>query len=166
MPIDDFLSRFPAELPLATQRRDDRYRLRRDLVAVSEPTPSGLGDRAVDRLPAEGILICRSSDRALDSSALEGALPVYSLTSDGPPAVFTGQVLVRFAEHVLAEERREELWDSGYQISDVLSYAPYAAWVRARSYSASDSLAGIAALESLPEVVNVEPQMILPSSRR
>jgi hypothetical protein len=101
------------------------------------------------------------------AAAQAGSLiPVYGLEPSGLPAVPTGQVFIRFAEGIKAEERRQEINQAGYEIVQSLSYAPQAAWLRARSDDIADALAEISKLEQLPDVENVEPQMLKESARR
>jgi len=96
-----------------------------------------------------------------------GALSaVYGLQPSGLLAVPTGRVFVRFAEGVKAESRRQEINRAGYELIESLSYAPHAAWLRARSGDIADALAGIPRLEQLPDVENVEPQMLMESVPR
>jgi hypothetical protein len=93
------------------------------------------------------------------------AVPVYSL-GHGPPAVPTGRAFVRFASGVKASSREAQLQDAGFEIIEVLSYAPNAAWVQARSGDVRESLENVAAIERLADVENVEPQFLTESHRR
>jgi len=65
-----------------------------------------------------------------------------------------------------AETRRKELARAGYEVVQLLVYAPQAAWVRARSGGIAEALTSIPALEALAEVENVEPQMLMKSTQR
>jgi hypothetical protein len=73
---------------------------------------------------------------------------------------------VRFAEGDSPEHHREGIVEAGYEIDQVLAYAPHAAWVRARSGRIPDALARLPSLEALPGVEHVEPQMVSPASPR
>lgn len=53
-----------------------------------------------------------------------------------------------------------------YELVESLAYAPQAAWLRAPSGDMADALAGLSRLEQLPDIENVEPQMLLESVRR
>jgi len=86
--------------------------------------------------------------------------PVYSLAPDGRPAVPTGRIFIRFAEGIAVESRRKEIHRAGYEVEQSLPYAPQAGWLRALSGDIADALQGIAALESVAGVENVEPQML------
>ncbi len=92
--------------------------------------------------------------------------PVYALEPGGPLAVPTGLVFVRFAEGVDAEARRDDLRRAGYEVAQRLAYAPHALWLRARTGDPAQALNGIPALEALPDVENVEPQMLTEAARR
>ena len=86
--------------------------------------------------------------------------PVYSVGEDGPIAVPTGRVFVRLEEGLRAEERRPQLLAAGFEIEQVPSYAPHAAWLRPREGGVAAALHGLAALERVPGVVHVEPQLL------
>lgn len=75
-------------------------------------------------------------------------------------------VFVRFTEGVTADERAEEIRRAGYEISERIDYAPNAAWLRADSRSIVDALKRIKALEQMPGIENVEPQMLMASARK
>ena len=104
-----------------------------------------------------------------DPAAAEGKEqqvgPVYALP-EGPLAVPTGLLFVRFKEGTAAAEHREEIERSGYEIVQIPGYAPNAAWVRPRNGDIATSLRGMRALESLPGVENVEPQMLMANAKR
>jgi hypothetical protein len=92
--------------------------------------------------------------------------PVYQLLPNGPLAVPTGLVFVRFDEAISLKEKTPVISRTGYRIDQVLSYAPHAGWLRAESDSISDALRGIDRLEALENVANVEPQVLMESARR
>jgi hypothetical protein len=97
----------------------------------------------------------------------EGTLgPVYALQPGGTPAVPTGLVFLRFAEGVSAEARRRDIQQAGYEIVKSPRYAPHTAWVRSGSGDIAAALVGLPALERLPDVEHVEPQMLMASSPR
>ncbi len=72
----------------------------------------------------------------------------------------TGRVLVRFAESVQAESKREALHAAGYRIVAVLGYAPHCAWLEAASGDRAQALRDIERVEALSDVQNVEPQWL------
>ncbi|WP_414576170.1 hypothetical protein [Anabaena sp. CCY 9402-a] len=91
--------------------------------------------------------------------------PVYTLEG-GSLAVPTGLVFIRFAEDVEVESQQAAINQAGYEVVESLAYAPHAAWLRAKSDKMSDGLQGIAQLEAIPNVENVEPQMLMEMRRR
>ena len=86
--------------------------------------------------------------------------PVYALQPGGSAAVPTGLVFVRFKSGVKSTERVRAIEKAGYEISETVEYAAEAAWVRAKSGEVADALKGIAELEKIPDMENVEPQML------
>jgi hypothetical protein len=87
--------------------------------------------------------------------------PVYSAGPGGPLAVPTGRVFVRLTEGVRPEERLEQLEAAGFEIERTVSYAPHAAWLRPARGGVAHALSGLVALAQVPDVVHVEPQMLL-----
>ena len=94
------------------------------------------------------------------------ALPVYATEGDGPPAVPTGLVFVRFADNVDAASRQAPLMDAGYEIVTTISYAPNAVWVRAISGGPAQALANLDTIEAVRDVENVEPQFLTEAHSR
>ena len=94
-----------------------------------------------------------------------GVGPVYA-APDGPLAVPTGLLFVRFAEGTSAAGRRVELERAGFELVQVPGYASHAAWVRAREGGIAASLHKMADAEALPGVENVEPQMLMERAPR
>lgn len=138
-----------------------RYRRRRDLMAIHGPVPPPWRAAAVGTLEAEGITLCRVPEGQEVEEALAGRVTaVYSLGPEGPPAAPGGEVFVRFAEPTRAADRTADLAAAGYEVSKTLPWAPQAVWVRARSGGIADALANLSRLEAIPGVVRVEPQML------
>jgi hypothetical protein len=86
--------------------------------------------------------------------------PIYSLEPNGPPAVPTGLVFLRFREEIKAEEQHQTLASIGYAITDIPLYALHTAWVQHKSGDIAAALTNLPSLETLSVVVNVEPQML------
>jgi hypothetical protein len=86
--------------------------------------------------------------------------PVYSTGEDGPLAVPTGRVFVRLSEGLRAEDHRSQFGAAGFEIEQVPSYAPDAAWLRPREGGVAAALNGLHELERLAGVVHVEPQLL------
>ncbi|MGH7731195.1 MAG: hypothetical protein ACRENJ_08105 [Candidatus Eiseniibacteriota bacterium] len=143
------------------------YRRIPDLVAIHGRAVQPRDLEPVLTFEDPPILVCRlgrvSLPRPLRQTTVSA---VYALAPDGAPAVPTGLVLVCLREGIPAAERRETFLREGFTLHDILPYAPNAAWVKATSGGISRSLRGIPALEALPDVENVEPQMLRRPSRR
>jgi hypothetical protein len=92
--------------------------------------------------------------------------PVYAAQPGGTTAVPTGQIFIRFKDGVQVEDRRTQIEQAGYEITQRVEYAPQAAWLQSRSGEIADALAGIQALEKIADVENVEPQMLMQRSLR
>jgi hypothetical protein len=87
-------------------------------------------------------------------------IPVYALSSDGPLAVPTGNIFLRYEESVDITTQREAIERAGYALPDALPYAPYSGWVRRSDGRIDEALAHMDALFRLPGIANVEPQMV------
>jgi len=74
-------------------------------------------------------------------------------------------VFMRFREGVEIASRQKEIEQAGYEIGQSTPFLN-AAWLRPRSGNIADGLTGIPKLEALPDVENVEPQMLIESATR
>ncbi len=93
----------------------------------------------------------------------ESLQPSYELSGGGgAPATPTGRILVRFADAAALVKGRNKIEAAGYKIEEVLSYAPQAAWVSAASGDSGEGLSGLARLEAIAGIEEVEPQMLRP----
>lgn len=119
---------------------------------------------------ARGALAVMAEDASHAFAVFEGAPeeggdaevgPVYSAGPAGPWAVPTGRLLVRFQQGARVEDHLQDLERAGFVVEKTLSYAPNAAWVRPREGGVGRALAGLGKLERLPQVVHVEPQLLL-----
>ena len=100
------------------------------------------------------------SDARTDRAGAVDAGPLYRRAPGGEVVEPTGRVLVRFGADERAAEHEADLAAAGFEVDEVLSYAPQAAWVRPGSGRVVDALRGLDRLQELPGVVAVEPQMI------
>ena len=144
---EDPLARMPRELAVGTRHPELRYALVPDLVA----TRAGDGPAIV---------------QARGSTGDSDVVPVYRREPGGEMVVPTGRVLVVFADGERADGRQTELARAGYNVEQVLPYAPHAAWVRATNSDLADALGNVDQLARLHGVENVEPQMLGDLSRR
>lgn len=163
----DGLTSFPRALRASTEQPKVIYRRVPGLIAIHGRIAVPREVVAVSSFEDPPIVVCRLARGAMPRALREVTVSaVYALTPRGEPAVPTGRVLVRFAEGIVAAERGDLFAREGFALLEPLPYAPSAAWVRAASGGIPASLAGIPALEALPGVVNVEPQLLRRAAHR
>lgn len=155
------LAAAPGEVRHSTQRPGIVYTLARDVVAAHD---AGADGRRAPGHCAGPVTIMPAGEAPAAPGVVLG--PVYRRRAGGGFVVPTGIALVRFGEGDRAERHREELAAAGYEIEQALPYAPHAASVRAYSADITDALRGLARLEQLPAVHNVEPQLLSEPARR
>jgi hypothetical protein len=157
----DYFSKYPRQIRANMASSAPLYVRKAGHYAVHQRPPELPAPEAALLLDDGAIAVFQGEpDEAAEASQAGGLSPVYGLQPSDLPAVPTGRIFVRFAEGVKAESRRQEIDRAGYELVESLSYAPHAAWLRARSGDIADALAGISQLEQLPDVENVEPQML------
>jgi hypothetical protein len=163
----DYFAKYPRQIRANTTSSAPLYLRQAGSYAVHQ-RPRELPAPGAELLLDDGaIAIFRGKPDETAAASQAGSLgPVYGLQPSGLPAVPTGRVFVRFAAGVQAESRRQEISRAGYELVESVSYAPHAAWLRSRSGDIADALTGIPKLEQLPDVENVEPQMLMESVRR
>lgn len=161
MDPDELLTHVPRWIAASSRQPELGFEIADDLVAIHRGPAGTDADEAVDDI----AMVPVAEARAI---AGEGARlgPVYRRAHGGGLVVPTGRVLVRFSEGEPAEQHREQLAEAGFDIEQVLAYAPHAAWLRARSGDIADTLAGLDGLAARPGVEHVEPQMLGEVSRR
>ena len=67
---------------------------------------------------------------------------------------------MRFKSGVKQSDHLGDIKNAGYEIDQTLDYAPEAAWLRAKYGEPAEALHRISELEKIPDVENVEPQML------
>lgn len=127
-----------------------------------EPLPA---DRALAVFEPEAMALLRGSP-AGPLAPEQRISPVYGPKGGGALACPTGQLFIRFADGDTVEAHRSELEQAGFRITAVLDHAPQAAWLRARSGSIAEALAGVSQLETMAGVDHVEPQLLMQRSHR
>jgi hypothetical protein len=163
----DYFSKYPQQIRANMATSAPLYVLKSGHYAVHQRPPDMPAPDAALLLDDGAIAVFQGEpDEAAEAAQAGGLSPVYGLQPSDLPAVPTGRVFVRFAEGVKAETRRQEIDRAGYELVESPVYAPQAAWLRARSGDLADALAGIPRLEQLPDVENVEPQMLMERARR
>lgn len=160
---EDLISRVPRRLPVSTLQPGLHYEIADDLIATRGEQPS---TGPTPLMQSDEITVQPVSHVSGTGFGDATVAPVYRRAPGGGLAVPTGRVLVRFPAGESAGEHEEDLAGAGYVIDEVISYAPHAAWVRARSGDIADTLTQIGHLVELAGVENVEPQMVSEVSRR
>jgi hypothetical protein len=167
MSLKDYFSKYPSQIRANMTASAPVYVLKPGQYAVHQRPRNIPAPDAVMLLDDGAIAVFQGEPDETAKASQGGSLsPVYGLQPSGMPAVPTGRVFVRFAEGEKAESHRQEINRAGYVLIESPSYAPHAAWLQARSGDMADALAGIPRLEKLPDVENVEPQMLKESVRR
>ncbi len=158
-------SNYPAELEVRSKEGAvARYQLAPEFYASSAGEPLSANDRLVARVD-ENIAVYEGS--APEGEAAAGKVfPVYRAQPSGAFAIPTGRAWVRFADGVEATRHREAMAKLGFSIEESPAWAPQAAWVRASSGKIADALAAASRLKALPEVEQVEPQMLTALARK
>ena len=167
MSVDkDIFSEYPHQVPAGTERSSSIYELSTGFYALHGRQP-GTPAPGADYLFNDGrIAVFQGAPDKAAAEAPEELGPVYTLQPGGSPAVPTGLVFIRLRDGVPIDGGEAEIKKAGYEIAERVEYASNAAWLRARSGNIADALKGIESLNSIPEVENVEPQMLMASARR
>lgn len=153
--MPEFPDRLRSAASTVFERRPNLYSVHREGAEASDEA------LAVVRDDAKGTF------EVYDKPARGGALkagevgPVYSVGRDGPLAVPTGRIFIRLAEGVRPETRRSQFASAGFEIERTLSYAPNAAWLTPKEGGVARALSGLADLAKTPDVVHVEPQLLM-----
>jgi len=167
----NYFSEYPQQIRFGTEQSAVLYSRKSGYYAVHYKQPGTVAPGAVLQLNDGAIAVFQGepdeSENAIRLASTTGTLgPIYTLQADGTLAVPTGLVFIRFVEGVEVESHREAIKQAGYEIAQSLSYAPHAAWLRAQSGNILDALVGISKLEAIPNVENVEPQMLMERVQR
>lgn len=145
--------RFPANIVHSTERPDVRYRINPEYFAL--PETAHLSGEPVSQF--DGYRVYRSEDVG---TAPAESLPVYQTAPGGSMMIPTGAVLIRFAEGNDVNSRTQDIAAAGYRVTEVLPYAPNAAWVQTESGSPRDALKLLDKLANLSDMENVAPQFV------
>lgn len=167
----NYFSEYPQQIRFGTEPSAVLYSRKSGYYAVHYKQPGTVAPGAVLQLNDGAIAVFQGepdeSENAIRLASTTGTLgPIYTLQADGTLAVPTGLVFIRFVEGVEVESHREAIKQAGYEIAQSLSYAPHAAWLHAQSGNILDALVGISKLEAIPNVENVEPQMLMERVQR
>lgn len=161
------LTSFPDILLVMTERASLRYAKQPLLYAVHGPLPAYLNAAVELVLEDNSVTICRGTPpQSADLPPSLTITPVYRLDPHGPLAVPTGQIFIRSKPGTSIEEHRSHYAALGYTIVEIPSYAPHTAWIQATTGDAATSLQNFERLKTLPDVENVEPQLLMQQKTR
>lgn len=158
----DYFSEYPQQIRVVKDQFTILYDRRPGYYAVHYNQPNSVADQAVLQLNEGAIAVFPGEPDELDNTLS----PIYTLQPDGSLAVPTGLIFIRFVAGVDVESHHEAIRQAGYEVAQSLDYAPHAAWLRAQSSKILDALRGISQLEGIPDVENVEPQMLMARVQR
>lgn len=165
--LRDYFDVYPQKLKVSTLRPDQWCYRDKQYFAVQGKPKDRIDLPVAWKSSGDQITVFEGDPALLQQAPREQALrPVYRLAPDGPPLVLTGLVFARFEEGVVVEDRRRQIADAGFEIASIPPYAPHSAWLTPAGGEVAPAPAGIAALEALPDIVNVEPQLLGPRVQR
>ena len=152
---------YPAEIKASTRHPDLKYVRTPQYFTIYGHVPRDI-TTIMALSGSEGeIAICRGDAAEMARAAeVSETAPVYSLAPAGPLSAPSGLVFIRFEDGVDVVARKEEIARADYIVVKRVPQAPNAAWLAATSRRVADALDGIGRLEQIPNVVNVEPQML------
>jgi hypothetical protein len=164
--MDAFI-KFPKQIRVSSRPDAQRYEIMPDHYAIQGRQPGNSAAAAAYVFNEGAVTVFKGGPSEATAAAAPGKVsPAYSLVPGGSPAVPTGLIFLRLAEGVAIDERKKEIAEAGYEVAEPLAYAPNAAWLRAVSGDIADALGRLEALEKMPDVESIEPQMLMESARR
>ncbi|MFN6462287.1 MAG: hypothetical protein RMZ41_010615 [Nostoc sp. DedVER02] len=161
---NDYFSEYPEQIRVGSDDTAVSYTRKSGYYAIHYNQPKTIAPGAI--LQLDGAMSTTGYAYAVfsgepNSSEQNKLSPIYTLQPNGSLAVPTGLVFIRFAEGVDVESQHEVINQAGYEVVQILDYAPHGAWLRARSGNIADAIAKIPQLEAIPKVENIEPQMLM-----
>ncbi|MBN3995185.1 MAG: hypothetical protein HWQ36_33205 [Nostoc sp. NMS2] len=160
---NDYFSEYPEQIRIGSDRTAVSYTRKSGYYAIHYNQPKTIALGAILQLNDGAIGVFSGEPNQSEKGKLS---PIYTIEPNGSLAVPTGLVFIRFAEGVDVESQREVINRAGYEVVQILDYAPHAAWLRAQSGNIVDAIAKIPQLEAIPKVENIEPQMLMERSLR
>lgn len=162
----DHFAEYPQQIQVGTEPAQRVYLQKPGYYAVHYAQPEDVVASEAIVVMEEAIAVFSGSPGSARMPADAKISPVYTLPSGSALAIPTGKVFVRLAEAVPIDSRQAAIQAAGYEIVDRPPYAPHAAWVQARSGSMADALQHLSRLTAIPDVANVEPQLLTQRSLR
>ncbi|WP_445633193.1 DUF4384 domain-containing protein [Nostoc sp. DSM 114161] len=157
----DYFSEYPQQIRVGSEGSVVSYTRQPGYYAIHYNQPSTVAPGAILQLNEGAIAVFSGEPNQSEKNTLS---PIYTLEPNGSLAVPTGLVFIRFAEGVDVESQHQAINRAGYEVEQSLTYAPHAAWLRPKSGNIMDAIAGISRLEAIPNVENVELQMLMERS--
>lgn len=165
--LRDYLDAYPQKLKVSTVRSDQWCYRDKQYFAVLGKPKDRVGLPVAWASPGDQITVFEGDPDSLKPALGEQELrPVYRMPPSGPLLVLTGLIFARFEEGVAVEDKRRQIAGAGFEIVSIPPYATHSAWLTAAGGQVSRAVAGITALEALPGIVNVEPQLLGPRVQR
>lgn len=143
----------------------EAYFIQKNRFAIHGTLPRTLSWPVLYTLEKEQITVLSGSpdETNFDKESLVWT-PVYGRSEDDLPAVPTGLIFIELKEGQQVEKKRELLLNKGYQIREVLKYAPHCAWLVSDQGNIAEALNHLPGLMQVPDVQNIKPQLLQPRS--
>lgn len=155
------LSNYPTRLRASTAHPETIYTRAAGCHAVKSASPlrqQNVDKRRIMALEDDGDIYQIFEG---EPKRLTGEVTAVYRCSDGSSlCVPTGRVFVRLEEGLRVEDFAEAFRKLGFVIAQSLPYAPHAAWLEREDGDIAAALRSVSALEQLPQVRNVEPQLL------
>lgn len=151
---------YPRRISAALQHPQSVYTLMDGYFAVRGPIPPHPALSLAATLEDDLALYRGTPPDAVLSDRRLTVLPVYALSSNGPLALPTGRIFLRYKESIDITTQRDAIERAGYSLTGALPYAPDSGWVERSNGRMDEALAHMDALFRLPGISNVEPQML------
>lgn len=166
MSLPASLAAFPDVLSIAHDGTVRRYLKHQEFIAIHDQ-PLSPKTAGVELILDDSIAICRGLPSSLANHPVPLTItPVYLVTPHGPLAVPTGRIFIRCSPDLRLEDRRADLATGGYDLTEIPSYAPHTGWVQSSTGDMASSLKNFEQLKTIPGIVHVEPQLLMPRTPR
>jgi len=104
------------------------------------------------------------SDEASSGALERKHFPVYK-TDNGTVGAFSGLIYIRVTTDKSVKFMAEQFLELGFEINKT-SLIPYVGWLQSRDSDFATALSGIDALAELPDIVLIEPQLLMEKQTR